>query len=113
MPTLPDDIFDRIMRFNSHPCADMMTDLYKPYRCAMEIQRTSPDKFFRNASQPSFLEWKLHGIGCEQWALMFDARADMKRKTCILDRLGSRRIDRFLTLWETERDQLQLLEYHF
>ena len=113
MNTLPDDIFDRIMRFNSHPCADMMTDLFKPYHDAMQIQIKSPDKFFRNAPQPSFFEWKVQGIGCEQWGNCFEARADMKRKTCILDRMGNRRIDRFLTLWDNERDQLQGLEYHF
>ncbi len=113
MNTLPDDIFDRIMRFNSHPCADMMTNLYKPYRDAMQIQIKSPDKFFRNAPQPSFFEWKLHGIGCEQWGDMLEARAEMRRKTSILDRMGNRRIDRFLTLWDNERAQLQGLEYHF
>ena len=113
MNTLPDDIWDRIMRFNSHPCADMMNGLFQPWRDVLEIQRKSPDPWFRNAPQPSFFEWKVHGIGCEQWLTVFAHRADTQRNTCILDRLGNRRLDRALTLWENERDQLQLFEYHF
>jgi len=111
MDSLSDDIFIKIMRCNSHPCADMMTDLYKPYMEAMQIQIKSPDKHFRNAPQPSFFEWKLHGIGCEQWGDAFEARDKFKRMTCVLDRLGDRRLDRMLTLWENERGRLLDFEY--
>ena len=113
MNTLPDDIFIHIMRFNSHPCADMMNDFLRSYYLAMEFQQMSPDLAFSTADYPTYFEWRRHGIGCEQWADVFQARAEVRRQTCILDRMGNRRLDRFLTLWETERDQLRLFEYHF
>jgi hypothetical protein len=113
MDSLPDDLFLRIMRFNTHPCADIMNGLFQPYRDAMELQQMSSDHHFRTTDYPSFFEWKVHGIGCEQWALLFQAREDFVRKTCLLDRLGSARLDRLITLFKKERAQLQGLEYKF
>ena len=117
MNTLPDDNIDRIMRFNSHPCADMMTDLYQPYKDAIRIQKTSPDPQFRKAPRPTFFEWKVHGIGCEQWANVFEARARMMRRWDPLDALenhvnGNGQILRTVELWCDERVSLRFLEYH-
>ena len=112
MNTLPDDIFLHIMRFNSHPCADMMNDLFQPYRDVLEIQRTSKCSFLRDRASPSFFEWKVHGVGCKQWAVLFEAREDCIRRMCFLDRLGDPRIDRKFKRWNDERDQLRFLEYH-
>ncbi len=113
MNTLPDDIFIHIMRFNSHPCADMMNDFFQPYRDAMELQQMSADHHFRTTDYPSFFEWKVHGIGCEQWGCLFEARRETIRNTCILDRLHDPRIDRRTKRWESERDHLLGLEYKF
>ncbi len=113
MNTLPDDIFIHIMRFNSHPCADMMNDLFQPYRDVLEIQRNSKCPFFRATHRPSFFEWKVHGIGCKQWAILFQRRQECIQMTCLLDRLGNPRIDQKIKRWNEERAQLQGLEYHF
>jgi hypothetical protein len=113
MDSLPDDIFLRIMRFNTHPCADIMNDLYKPYHDAMEIQLKSKCPHFRAMETPSFLDWKLRGIGCKQWTILFQAREDAIRRTCMLDRLGCPWFDRRINRWNDERAQLQGLEYKF
>ena len=113
MDSLPDDIFLRIMRFNSHPCADIMKDLYKPYHDAIDIQLKSKCPFLRDRESPSFFEWKVHGLGCKQWAILFQAREECLRRICLLDRLGDPRLDRKIKRWNEERAQLQLFEYKF
>ena len=111
MHTLPDDIVDRIMRFNSHPCADMMTELYQPYKDAIRIQKTSPDPQFRKAPHPSFFEWKVHGVGCEQWADVFEARARMMERWYPVGAACDVKILRTVELWCDERFSLRFLEY--
>ena len=88
MITLPDDIFDRIMRFNSHPCADMMNDLFKPWRDVLDIQRKSPDKFFNIAPPPTFCDCKVHGIGCEQWGTLFCSTRRRAKKDLYSEQAG-------------------------
>jgi len=80
MDLLPDDIFIKIMRCNSHPCADMMNALFEPYSVAMMIQQKSGDRNFRAADQPSFFEWKVHGVGCKQWAYIMRKRREWLQK---------------------------------
>ena len=117
MNTLPDDIFNTIMRLNSHPCADMMNDFFQPYREAMDLQQKSLDPEFMNMQSPGFFEWKVHGIGCEQWALHFTKRANVVTTIDILDALddhvnGDGRIFRMIIRWAEERGRLKDLEYH-
>ena len=113
MDTLPEALQWKIMMYNRHPCAEIMHGLLGAYRYVLEIQRKSKDRHFRHCSSPSFFDWKLHGIGCDEWSDLFQARQEGIRKTCILDRLGDRRLDSLIQLWDDERDQLLDLEYKF
>ena len=113
MDSLPEALQWKIMMYNRHPCAEIMHGLLGAYRDVLEIQRTSKDRNFRNCASPSFFDWKLHGIGCDEWSDLFQARQDWIRKTDILDRLGDPRLDRTIQRWEDERDQLLDLEYKF
>ena len=106
------------MRFNSHPCADMMTDLFKPYREVLEVQRKSKNPHFRKLPKPSFLAWKLRGMHCEEWVEMFIIRERLLHEIDPLHVLddhvnGDGKLCRSIELWIKEREQLLGLEYHF
>ena len=117
MNTLPDDIFDRIMRFNSHPCADMINDEFIMYNLVLDLHSTSRDPTFRQQDAPSFLEWKVHGLGCPTWAPIFEQRKQMVIGTDTMTLLaehmnGTRYMLELWRIWRYERVQLQRLEYH-
>ena len=118
MDSLPDDIFLRIMRFNSHPCADMMTRLFQSYHEVLRIQATSKIPYFSTLPSPTFFEWKIHGIGYEGWAEMFEVRDKWLRAQEPLDALhnhvnGDGKVLRLIKMFKKERAKLLDLEYKF
>ena len=116
MDSLPDDIFIRIMRFNSHPCADMMTRLFQSYHEVLHIQAKSRNPHFRTLPSPTFFEWQIHGIGYEEWAQMFETRELVLRSIDPLDALdnhvnGDGKVFRLIKMFKDERAKLLDLEY--
>ena len=83
MDTLPEALQVKIMMYNRHPCAEIMHGLFGAKRGVLQIQRKSKDKHFKNCASPSFFDWKLHGIGCDEWSVLFQTRQEGIRKTCI------------------------------
>jgi hypothetical protein len=118
MDSLPEALQWKIMMYNRHPCAEMMHGLFKSYHEVLQIQAKSKNFHFTILPSPTFFEWKVHGIGFEEWAQMFEIRELYLSAIDPLDALdnhvnGDGKVFRRIKMWKEERAQLQLREYHF